>query len=277
MRALLQVNRNSRLGTALGDQVRAELEACGIQLVDADSPQAASERPDCIVAVGGDGTIARMIPRAIELGVPLGVVPIGTFNELARTLGIPFDVSAACATIGAGHTRTIDVARVNGAYYTSEASLGVSSRIARLQKPQDKQRFGFLAIVASVFQAIRHIRPMRAEVEFDGRVERFKTVQLTIANSDRFGGILSVSDASIDNGWLDLYSVDIHNVYEAFSVARAMIQGKREPAPGLRTYRSTRFSVRTRHRHRISADGESAGRTPAVFEVLPKALDVIVP
>ena len=270
MRALLEINLQSRRGLELGDCVERELIERGFELVDA-APF------DCIVAAGGDGTLVRCIELAILHGVPLGIVPLGTFNELARTLGIPIDVAAACDVIAHGQSRAIDVSRVNRAYYVSEASIGISSRIARLQTPSDKRRFGFLAIVATALQAFWHSRPIHVEVSFDGRHERFKTIQLTVANSNRFGGLFNVVDASIDDGWLDLYSVEIANAVQAFSIAHAILRGTRNEVPGLRVFRSRRFTVRTRRRHHVVADGEPAGKTPATFEVLPKALRVFVP
>jgi diacylglycerol kinase (ATP) len=118
---------------------------------------------------------------------------------------------------------------------------------------------------------------MRVAVSFDSRRESFKTIQLTIANSHRFGGLFNVADAAIDDGWLDLYSVEIDNAVEAIGVAAAILRGRRADAPGLRTYRAARFHVYTRRRHHIRADGEPAGETPATFEVLPKALRVFAP
>lgn len=275
MRALLLLNPESRRGREMAPALREDLRRYGIETIGAAAREIASV--DCVISAGGDGTLTRAMARAIELNVPIGLVPLGTFNDLARTLNVPLDVEAACATIGAGHTRTIDVARVNGVYYASEASIGVSSRIARLQTPGDKRRFGTLAVIATALQAFRYARPMHAAVSFDGKIETFKTVQLTVANSHRFGGVFNVADAAIDDGWLDLYSVEIDNAREAVSVARAVLSGQRHDAPGLRTYRSTKFHVHTRHRHHISADGEPAGKTPATFEVLPKALRVYVP
>lgn len=275
MRALLILNPESRRGREMAPTLREDLRRCGVETTDAGAREASNV--DCVISAGGDGTLTRAMARAIELGVPIGLVPLGTFNDLARTLNVPFDVAEACATIGAGRTRTIDVARVNGMYYASEASIGVSSRIARIQTSGDKRRFGTLAVIATAFQAFRYARPMHVALSFDGKTERFKTVQLTVANSHRFGGVFNVADAAIDDGWLDVYSVEIDNAAEALSVARAVLSGKRQDAPGLRTYRSTAFHVYTRRSHRISADGEPAGETPATFEVLPKALRVYVP
>lgn len=275
MRALLLLNPQSRRGREMALTLREDLRRFGVETVDGDAREAAGF--DCVISAGGDGTLTRAMVRAIERNVPIGVVPLGTFNDLARTLNIPFDVASACAVIGAGHTRTIDVARVNGVYYASEASIGVSSRIARLQTPQEKRRFGTLAVVATALQAFWYARPMHVELSFDGKHESFKTVQLTVANSHRFGGVFSVADAAIDDGWLDVYSVEIDNAWDALCVARAVLSGHRHDAPGLRTYRSTKFYVHTGHHHHISADGEPAGKTPATFEVLPEALRVYVP
>jgi diacylglycerol kinase (ATP) len=278
VRALIVINPESRRG-AEAIELPALLRAAGVQAVEASQAllQQAAPPVDCIVGAGGDGTISRLIPAALRWNVPVGVVPFGTFNALARTLNIPFDAARACAVIAAAQTRPIDVARVNGVYYLSEASIGVSSRVARLQTPAEKRRFGILAVIATTLQALRYIRPMRITVSFDGRYERLKSIQLTVANSQRFGGVFNVADTSIDDGWLYLYSVEIDNAAEAIGVAGAILRGRRGDAPGLRTYRSTRFQVHGRSHHHIRADGEPAGKTPATFEIMPKALRVFAP
>ncbi|MBV8118077.1 MAG: YegS/Rv2252/BmrU family lipid kinase [Candidatus Eremiobacteraeota bacterium] len=277
MRALLVVNPCSRLGNAIAEDARRELEARGVEVL-AQSQDGSSGMPayDCIVAAGGDGTLVRLIGRAIAANVPVGIIPGGTFNELARTLAIPLDVAAACDVIAAARTRLIDVGRVNGVYYINEASIGISSRAARLQTTELKQRYGFFAVAASALRALTFARPMFAEVSYGETVVRFRTVQLTIANNQRFGGLFSVSDAAIDDGWLDLYSIEIQTFWEAFRVAQAILAGRRQSVPGLRTLRSSSFRVRQHRAHHITADGEPAGTTPATFEVLPKALRVFV-
>lgn len=276
MFALLSINEHARRGRELGPLVRETLHARGIEFVEGATPDDAIQSVDCIIAAGGDGTLVRAVATAVARGIPLGIIPLGTFNELARTLGVPLDVVGAVDVIAGGVQRTIDVARVNGHYFVNEASIGVSSRIAWLQTPEVKQRFGFLGVIGTALQAYRHARPIHCEVRYDGATAAFRTVQLTIANSNRFGGFVSVQDAAIDDGWLDLYSIDIDGPLSAIQVTRALLAGRREPGPGLRTLRSRSFEVCTRHRHRIAADGEPAGTTPALFEVLPQALRVYV-
>jgi diacylglycerol kinase (ATP) len=276
MRVRLLINEHSRRGREFAPHVREALRDAGIETVD-EARGAGVSNVDAVVCAGGDGTLLCGLGPAIEARVPIGIVPLGTFNELARTFGIPLDVRAAVETIAQGHSRTIDVGRVNGVHFLNEASIGISSRAARLQTPEIKRRFGFLGVIWTSLRALRYAHPIHAVVRNDDRAEVLRTIQLTVANSHRFGGLVSVEDAAIDDGWLDLYSVDITGPGEAFSVARAMLAGKRRDAPGLRTLRSRAFDVTTRHPHHIMADGEPAGVTPARFEVLPKALRIFVP
>jgi diacylglycerol kinase (ATP) len=278
VRALVVINTRSRTGEACGEAALASLRARGIEAVPfEDRAGAPTPDADAIVAVGGDGTLLRAIARALKSGLPVGIVPAGTFNDLARTLGVPMDVEEACALVADGRTVAIDVGIVNGVHYVNEASIGLSSRAARLQTGENKRRFGSLAIVASALQALWYSRPMFAEVRYDGGVVRCRTIQLTVANSHRFGGVFNVSDAAIDDGWLDLYSVEIDSAWKALPVASAILSGSRESVPGLRTLRSKRFVVRQHRPHHVTADGEPAGTTPATFDILPKALRVFVP
>jgi diacylglycerol kinase (ATP) len=272
MRVRLVLNTKSRRGAQDADLVRGELAAAGVEIVEGST----RARVDAIVAAGGDGTIVSLVDDAMAADLPLGIVPLGTFNDLAKTLGIPLDVRAACEVIASGYERRIDVGRVNGTYFVNEASIGLSTRIARKQTPEVKQRFGFLGVVAITLQAIAQGRSFHVLVDYDGKTEHMRTVQLTVANSGHFGGFVQKDDATIDDGWLDLYSFDVRNPLQALRVAAALQASRRIPTDGLRMLRSTRFAVHARWRHHIAADGEPAGFTPATFEVLPQALRVLV-
>ncbi|HLI95706.1 MAG TPA: YegS/Rv2252/BmrU family lipid kinase [Candidatus Baltobacteraceae bacterium] len=272
MRALLVLNRRSRLGLREGAAVYGMLEDAGISCVsDTRAPV------DAVIAAGGDGTLIGAIPLALERHVPIGIVPLGTFNDLAKTLGVPATAAQACAALAQGRTRTIDLGRVNGCYFVNEASIGVTTRIARRQTPEIKQRFGVLGVISTALQTLPHIRAFSAHLSYDGHREHVRTVQITVANNAHFGGIFERIDASIDDGWLDLYSIEPRNLLDAVSLVRKIIVRDPSSGAGLRTRRAAQFRIATRHAHHISADGEPAGMTPALFEVLPKALRVLVP
>jgi len=116
-----------------------------------------------------------------------------------------------------------------------------SSRITKLQKSADKQRFGFAAIALSALRAVRFARPFHAEVAYDGERASLKTIQLTVANSQSFGGFITVDDAAIDDGWLDLYAVDGVGLWPAIRVLAAIFAHQGRSAQGVRTFRSTAF------------------------------------
>lgn len=266
------LNEHSRLGQREGAAVCRTLEEAGVECLR--DPMAGVE---AIIAAGGDGTVIGAIPLALQRGVPLGIVPLGTFNDLARTLDVPLNIEQACAVVLQGRTRAIDVGRVNGCHFVNEASVGVTTRIARRQTSEVKQRFGALGVISTALQTLREVRPFFAEISYDGTSERCRTVQITVANNARFGGIIERADAAIDDGWLDLYSVEPRNWLDAFALVRKIIARDPSSGQGLRTRRSAQFTITTHRPHHISADGEPAGLTPATFEVLAKALRVLVP
>ena len=287
MRVLVLINPKSRRGDRLLPAVRAAFETanCDVIVQPMGRPGAGTElagdgadNVDCVVIGGGDGTIINALPAVLACKLPLGIIPLGTFNDLAHTLGIPLDPEQAVATVLAGHLRTLDVGRVNGKfYYVNEASIGVSTRIARRQTTDVKKRFGFLAVAGTTLTALRYSRPFSAEVTYDDKEERFRTIQLTIANSHRFGGFITNKEAAIDDGMLDLYSLELEHWRDVLPLIKPIVQGRIAESPSIRARRATRFTVRTRRPHHVFTDGEPACMTPATFEVVPSALRVFVP
>jgi YegS/Rv2252/BmrU family lipid kinase len=235
-------------------------------------------RIDVTAIGGGDGTLISAIGGLRSVGVPLLILPLGTFNELARTLGIPLDVGAACALLETGVPQPIDVGCVNGFWFFNEASIGLSTHVAREQTGEVKSRWGLLAIPLATVRAWRSLRPYHLEVEPEqGERKRFRTMQLTVANNYRFGGIVENPAARIDDGVLDLYSIELRHWWDPLEILSAVALKRFPDARGVQTLRGRRFVVRSRHRHRVFADGEPATTTPADFSVVPRAISVYVP
>jgi diacylglycerol kinase (ATP) len=285
-RVLLVVNRHARKGADALDRARAALESRGHVVVLAEptgtndvSPAIAAHagRVDAVVVGGGDGTLIAAIDGVRTLGVPLAILPLGTINELSRTLALPFEIEAACALVDDGRRRAIDVGRANGVWFFNEASIGLSTHVVREQTGELKSKVGMFAIPIGTLRALRHMRPYRLTVKWDGGERTFRTVQLTVANSYRFGGVVENPDAAIDDGKLDLYSIDIRHPWDAFEVVGAVVRKKFPASRNVTTIRATSFTVSGRHAHHVSADGEEAGKTPVEFTIVPRALEVLVP
>ncbi len=285
-RIVLIVNAHARKGRRARDAARACLEGRGHRVVvpvlrhGRDISRAIIEQRgdvDVVAVGGGDGTLVAAIPGLRALGVPLAILPLGTTNELARTLRIPLALEAACGLIEAGTPRAIDAACVNDFWFFNEASIGLSTHVARLQTGELKSRWGMFSIPIATLRAWRSLRPYELTVESVHGRHEFRTVQLTIANSYRFGGVVENPDAAIDDGMLDLYSIEIRNVVDVLHVLRAVARRRFPEARNVTTLRAPSFTVRGRRAHHVVADGERASVTPATFRVERNAISVFVP
>ncbi|HEX3467585.1 MAG TPA: diacylglycerol kinase family protein, partial [Candidatus Elarobacter sp.] len=233
-----------------------------------------------VMVGGGDGTLLTAIDGLIAAKLPLAVLPLCTFNELARTHGIPLDLDAAAALVDDGVPHALDVGTVNGAHFLNEASIGISTRVTSLQTPDVKRRWGMLAIPITTLRALRWTRPMHLEIELeDGTSRRLRAVQLTVANSYRFGGVVENPEASLEDGRLWLYSIDAKNFWQTVRILAAVALRRFAQTPEVVALRGRHFVVRSvhGHHHHVAADSEPITRLPAEFGIVNRALTVLVP
>nr|WP_282572093.1 lipid kinase [Roseomonas acroporae] len=287
MPALLVVNRNSRRGAAAGEAAGAALEAAGVPVrrencEDArglpDLIRAMADRVDRVVIGGGDGSMNAAAPGLLETGLPLGVLPLGTANDLARTLGIPADPEAAAAVIAAGRLRAIDLGEVNGHPYFNVASVGFGVDLTRALTRDSKRSFGVLGYAIAGFRALSRLRPFSAEILSGGERRVSRTVHVAVGNGRHYGGGMTVSeDAEIDDGRLDVYSLEVAGVWQLLKLLPALRSGRHQRWAEIRTLTGDAIEIRTRRRRAVNADGEIVTRTPACFRVLRGALRVYVP
>ena len=205
-RALLIVNPKARRGADPEANPAERLRELGLDVIEAACT--GDEKPadlirrhaadaDIVVIGGGDGTLSAAVAGIVETGLPLGILPLGTANNVARTLEIPTDLDEACAIIAAGHTRRIDLGSVNGVYFFTTASLGLSVAITRQLDPATKRRWGVLAYGLAALQVLSHVRPFTAEIVWSGGTERSRTVQIVVGNGPHYGSAMTVAtDAS---------------------------------------------------------------------------------
>ena len=286
-RLLLVSNPNSRGGSAAVDPATEALAAAAIDVTPVKAKSAGgltsailaeAEQADGIIVAGGDGTMNAAAEALVKTGLPLGILPSGTANDLARTLAIPEDPRKASEIIAEGHTRRIDLGSVNGHYFFSVASIGLAADLAGKLPKQDKKRFGRLGYAMAALKVLRQARPFIAEIINKGVVTRVKTLQIGIGNGRFYGGGMTVeSSALINDGHLDLYSLEIDEVWKLALLLRAFRLGKHGLWEEVRTARCTEFEVKTRHPQPINLDGELKTRTPAHFEIHPKAVTVFAP
>ncbi|WP_404789486.1 lipid kinase [Altericista sp. CCNU0014] len=287
-RALLLINRHARKGQQKISTVIELLRERGFDLLEREMPPSGElsnlirqhkDRVDLVIVGGGDGTLNAAIAGLIDTQLPLGLLPLGTANDLARTLGIQADLAQACQVIAAGNTRRIDIGWVNGQHFFNVASLGLSVKITRELTKEVKQRWGILAYAVTAFKVLWKSRPFWAEVrEANGQVHSVKTIQITVGNGRFYGGGMVVaSNATINDGRLDLYSLSLQHWWQMIALMPLFQRGHHASTPWSESWEGQEFYVQTRRPRSINTDGEITTSTPAHFRILPKALTVFTP
>lgn len=286
-RALLLINKRSRSGGAGVESALRIIERAGIAL-DRESPgdplhtgrliRARRDKVDLVIVGGGDGTVNATAEALIETGLPLAVLPLGTGNDLARTLGIPLEPEEAAKVIADGILRRIDVGLANDRPFFNAATIGLSNEAARRLTGEVKRRWGPLGYPLTLFDAWRATHPFKARIEIEGEVEARRSVQVVIGNGRHHGaGMTVAASARIDDRKLDLYSLDAQPWWAVLRHLPDLRRGADHAPEGMWRGRAAKALVETERPMRVRTDGEPTTLTPTKFEVLPGAVTVMAP
>jgi len=286
-RALLLVNPRSRRGSEAYSDLQHRLSTLGLEIVQqplgghaeiGDIIARHRAAIDRVIVAGGDGSLNVVVQALVGTGLPLGVLPLGTANNLARTLAIPMDLSQACQVAVSGQRRQIDLGQVNGRYFFTTASIGLSVKITEALTTKTKQRWGPLAYGVAALRALTRSRPFRADITWPDGSRHTRTVQIVIGNGRYYGSALPVAaDARIDDAFLDLYSLEVGHWLSLIALVPSLRRGEHGSKRSVEALRAKEFEIRTVVRRKINLDGEVCSETPARFQVVPGALEVFTP
>ena len=278
------INPNARRGTDSLDPVIARLEDGGMDVqverfqtpgeVSADIERKRDEA-DLVIVCGGDGTINSAAKGIMATGLPLGIMPMGTANDLARTLAIPDNLLAAADIILAGQTRKIDLGEVNGHPFFNVASMGLGASLANSLSREAKRRWGKLGYALAAAKVLLNARPFSATIINRSGTVDVRSLQIAIGNGRHYGGGTVVeADAAIDDGHLDLYSLEQDNVLRLLLLMGAFRKGTHGAWEEVRTDKCVEFDIRTKRPMPINTDGDLVTFTPAHFIIRPSAISV---
>lgn len=284
-KALLVVNQHARQAQQKLADAITQLHACGLEWIKV-SPSKASDIPEAIrqyqhqvdrvVIAGGDGTLNAAIPGLLDTQLPLGILPLGTANDLARTLGLPTDLTDVCKILTTGHLERIDLGQVNDRYFFNVASIGLSVQITRKLNRETKQQWGVLAYPIAALQALHRSQPFWAAVSLDdGEPQRMRTIQIAVGNGRYYGGGMTVTaEATIKSNHFDMYSLNLQHWWQLLAILPAMRSGDHTSWSFVDAFRAQTITVTTARPMPINTDGEITTYTPATFQVLPQAISV---
>lgn len=286
-RALLLHNPHARHGDRSLDLALARLDDAGIEVAletfrgpSEVSPDIVRRREgvDMVIVSGGDGSLNAAARGLLETGLPLGIIPSGTGNDLARSLGIPLDIARAADTIAAGNVRRIDIGEVNGHPFFNVASLGLSVELARRLTREHKRRWGRLGYALAAARVLLSARRFPATIVDRHGSTDVETLQIAVGNGRHYGGGNVVEQtATIDDQRLDLYSLELRRAWMLPLMLRSFRAGTHGAWSEVRTLRCTEFEVHTDEPRPINADGEIITYTPARFTIRPAAIAVFAP
>ncbi len=247
---------------------------------------------DTVVAVGGDGTLNE-VANGFFAGdqrhpeAALGLLPFGTGGDFRRTLGIPMELAAAIDCVKHRKLRPIDVGRIemealdggrSVRHFVNIADAGIGGvvveRVNRTAKLfGGKASFMYGSIATLLTYKPRAVQVKTAEQNWEGKAQN-----VVVANCQYFGGSMHVAPrAEPDDGQFDLVIFGDIAGFEAIRSINDIYKANHVKNPKVTGWRSSRVEVTSDERVLIDVDGEMCGTLPAVFEVMPKAISVIVP
>ncbi|HEY2272731.1 MAG TPA: YegS/Rv2252/BmrU family lipid kinase [Jatrophihabitantaceae bacterium] len=293
-RIVLLTSPDSGSADALGD-VKNALRRNGFEIVDelevADKHKLADvvalpadDRP-LVLAAGGDGTVGAAADELAGTGVVLGILPLGTSNDVARSLGIPPDPIDAVDQLANSVVRAIDAGQVSvpdqsPRSFVHAATVGLNVHFAQLATRSSlRRRFGRFTYAIAAVKALRQHEPFECELHYDDKSEKLRLVQLSIINAPVFGGALDlrVPFARMDDRSLVVIAIEEASVAKLLLGTLVTSVGRRREGFGVRALRTTKLHVHVDHPVDVALDGEISTNLPADFGVAAEALHVVTP
>jgi YegS/Rv2252/BmrU family lipid kinase len=242
-----------------------------------DAALRAVEASELPVVVSGDGLIGAIGGAMAGAETPLGIIPGGRGNDLARVLGIPDEPERAAEVVVAGHSRLIDVGEANGCRFLGIVSVGFDSEANRVANETRLFR-GSLVYAYAALRTLVGWKPARFTVRVDEERIRFTGYSVSVANNRAFGGGMFVApDAELDDGLFDVVMVGEGGKLRFVGNLPKVFKGTHVELDEVRVFRAPHLELSASRPIPVYADGEHLTDLPAALRVLPRALSVIVP
>ena len=286
--AALVVNAQSRKGQALFAQAKQKLEAAGIRIVQSHPitdpktliptmKEAVRSGVPMIIVGGGDGSLSCTVDEAVDEPVVFALLPLGTANSFARTLGIPLDLDGAIDVIANGERRRIDLGMIDNDYFANCAALGLSPKIGDSVPHKLKKYLGRVGYLIWAIWCLIRFRSFKVIVDDGEQVHRVRALELRIANGRFHGGVELIEEACVNSGEIIVQAVTGHAkmrlVWNWFA-SYFKLPSRRDKVV---SFSGPQLKITTIPPLKVSIDGEVLARTPITARVAERAIEVVVP
>lgn len=235
---------------------------------------------ELVVAVGGDGTVSGVAGGLVRTSIPLGVVPVGTSNALARELDIPLHFEEALQLCFGKHaTKVMDAMQVGDRIFLLNISIGLSSFTMRTAR-EDKRRFGRLAYIWTGLRGLLGFQPQRFRLKVDGQSHHIRASELAIVNAGILGGspFRWGPHIRLDDGQVDISIVRVRTALDYFRLVWDVLLNRQKQDPNIGYLQAQQsIEIDSGQPLLVQGDGEIIGRTPLRVQIIPNAVHVIVP
>src|ERR1700742_1851014 len=236
----------------------------------------AVEAGEIPVVISGDGMIGAIGGALAGAETPLGIVPGGRGNDLARVLGIPTDPEGAIEIVLAGHSRPIDVGEVNGKRFLGIASVGFDSDANR--RANESRLRGNLVYLWAALRTMATWKSARFTIAIGDRRTRMEGYDVVAANSQAYGGGMFIApDAELDDGEFDIVTIGDMGKLRALYNLTKVFKGTHVRIDEVSVVRAAALTLTASRPFAVYADGEHLTDLPADLRIIPRALRVLVP
>ena len=285
--AILVVNAGSRRGADLFAEARDKLTAAGIELLASKKCKTAKsmetaikqslKKAPMVIVGGGDGSLSSFVDYFAGKDVVFALLPLGTANSFARTMGVPLDLDGAVDVIAKGEARKIDLGCINGDYFLNAAAMGLAPKVAESVPHGLKRTLGRLGYLIWAGWSAANFRAFRVKLEDGKRTVRMWATEVRIANGRFHGGIELIENADLKSGEIVVQVVTGRSVaklgwsyFASATTRKARHQTDRE-------FVASEFALSTKPRMKVSIDGEIGRETPLKISALPNGVTIAAP
>jgi diacylglycerol kinase (ATP) len=280
--------QTSRHGVAYFARLQEELPKRGVRIVEAHMVRRRSALQkrikhaikaggQIVVVVGGDGTQTAAVDVLAHAKTVMAVVPAGTGNSFALSLGIRADLDEAIETIASGKELRVDLGTANGTHFANFATVGLIADAANRTPTFLKKIVGPAAYVVGGIAPLFEDKPFEMRVRRPGDKMQFRTYQAIVASGRYFGWKPVTPNATIRTGNLAFFTAEGSTPADVFRVNAALLRGDHTQIEGAHFFSDRTIEIRCKPAQPVNIDGHHFGKTPVIFKIAPRALRVLVP